>query len=150
MKSIREILTGNPVTALPSTATALEAARTMVEAKVGALLVLDPRRAPLGIFTERDLMMRVVVARRDPAAVSLQEVMTRNLFVSSPEERVTEVAHAMQERHIRHLPVVEDGRVIGMLSLRDLLRAHLTEEHEEVEVLRAYIQGESEGRATSL
>ncbi len=148
MKSIREILSGGPVIALPGSATALEAARKMVEAKVGALLVVDSRSAPLGIFTERDLMLRVVVALRDPHAVPLQEVMTKNLFIAFPEQRVNDVAREMQERHIRHLPVVERGVVIGMLSLRDLLRAHLSEEHQEVEVLRAYIQGE--GRPTSL
>jgi CBS domain-containing protein len=148
MKSIREVLSGGPVVALTAKATALEAARRMVEGAVGALLVVDGRSAPIGIFTERDLMQRVVVPGRDPAKVELQEVMTRNLFVATPDEPVTDVARTMQERHIRHLPVVEHGRVIGMLSLRDLLRAHLSEEHAEVEVLRAYIQGE-EGRPAS-
>ena len=63
------------------------------------------------------------------------------LFQASPDERVNDVAREMQERHIRHLPVVEDGACVGVLGLRDLLREHLSAKQEEVRDLKAYIQG---------
>ena len=119
----------------------------MLEAHIGAILIVDSKGGPLGVFTERDLMTRVVVPEREPKGVQIKEVMTRELFTVSPERRINEVAREMQERHIRHLPVVEDGVVIGMLSLRDLLREHLAEKRHEVRALTAYIQGEGEGPA---
>lgn len=141
MKTIRELLTGPPRT-IPRTATALEAARAMSKAHVGAVLVLDEDGQPCGIFTERDLMVRVIVAGRSPDDVRVEEVMTTDLFTATPERRVNEIAREMQARHIRHLPVIESSRVLGVLSLRDCLREHLEAKREEVKALQAYIQGD--------
>lgn len=141
MKTIRELLSGKAPVALPGSTSVLEAARTMHAEGVGAMLVASPGKAPEGLFTERDLMIRVVVPGLDPATARLEEVMTRDIFTASPERRVNEVAREMQERHIRHLPVVEDGLCIGVLGLRDLLREHLNAKKDEVRDLTAYIQG---------
>jgi CBS domain-containing protein len=146
MKSIRELVDGRPPISLPASATVIEAVDTMHEAQIGALVVVDEDGGALGVFTERDLMSRVVKPGLDPVETRLEAVMTRDLFTSPPDRRINEVARELQARHIRHLPVVEDGLVIGMLSLRDLLRAHLEVKRNEVEALTAYIQGE-EGAA---
>jgi CBS domain-containing protein len=144
MKPIAELIGGRPVHTLPASTTVLAAVREMDVHRVGAILVLDADEHLAGIFTERDLMVRVVVRGLDPSAVSLAEVMTRDLFTAAPTERVGEVAHKLQARHIRHVPVVEDGAVVGILSLRDLLAAHLEVKEREVEHLTAYIQGKGE------
>lgn len=147
MKSIRELLTGrSPLTVAGSTSV-LDASKRMRAEHVGCLMVVDAERRPLGIFTERDLMSRVVVEGRDPAAVQIKEVMSRDPFSADAEERVLRVALQMQERHIRHLPVTdENGHLLGVLSLRDLLRAMLAEKREELDAMRSYIQGEGESQ----
>ena len=144
MKSIRELLSGRQPITLPSSATALEAAQTMQAAEVGAMLIVNAQGEPVGVFTERDLMVRVVVPGLDTSTVELEEVMTHNLFTVPPDRRINEVAHEMQERHIRHLPVVEEGVCIGILGLRDLLREHLSAKQDEVRTLTSYIQGETD------
>lgn len=142
MDTIGDLLTGHPVLTLPETASALEAARAMSERKVGAVLVVDPTGDPCGIFTERDLMVRVVAKGLDPAATPVSGVMTGTLFFASADEPVEPMCREMQSRHIRHLPVVRGGRVLGLLSLRDLLRHNLKMLAEHVEHLNKYIQGE--------
>lgn len=145
MKTIRELLTEKQMLSVGGDKSVLEAAELMHEGRVGALLVVAADGSLEGIFTERDLMVRVIVARKDPGRVRVAEVMTRDIFTASPERRVNEVAREMQARHIRHLPVVDDTGVVGVLSLRDLLREHLDAKRHEVRVLTAYIQGEEPG-----
>jgi len=147
MKSIREILTGLPLVSLPGTASVLDAVKKMNEASVGAVLVTD-KSGPVGVFTERDLMTRVVEPGLDGETTALVKVMTKKLFTVEPDRRINEVAREMQERHIRHLPVVDDGEIVAMLSLRDLLREHLAIKRQEVQELTAYIQGEGEAPAS--
>lgn len=141
MPTIASLLTGRPVFTLPQNSTALEAARAMTLQRVGALLITDERLRPLGIFTERDLMSRVVVAGRDPATVRLEEVMTRELYATTPDARIDSVRQELQRLHIRHVPVVDGEQVVAMLSLRDLLRADLEVCSIEVDQLTQYIKG---------
>jgi CBS domain-containing protein len=119
----------------------LAATRAMEAHHVGAVLVEEDGNAAAGVFTERDVMIRVVNAGRDPSTTRLSEVMTRDVLTVSPDQRSGEVLRAMQQRHIRHLPVVENGQVLGVLSLRHLLRADLEDKKYEVEAITAYIQG---------
>lgn len=145
MKAIGELVTGPVVHTLPVETTVLEASRLMTERRIGAVLVSDAAGDEgrlVGIFTERDLMSRVVVRGSDPASVRLKDVMTADLVIADPDQPLLDVAQEMQDRHIRHIPVVRDGEVVGILSLRDILRAHLEEKVKEVDALTAYIQGE--------
>jgi len=145
MKPIRELITGHPVLSLLSTATALEAARAMTTNRVGCVMIADRENRPQGIFTERDLMTRVVVLGKDPNRVRLEDVMSKEVFVVSPDYSLNEARLEMRKRHIRHLPIVEDGKVICVLSLRDLLRADLKDHEQDLEAMNAYINGEVEG-----
>ena len=149
MKTIREVLTGKPLIALPGSATVMEAALRMDEARIGALLIVADDGSAAGVFTERDLMVRVIVAGKDPCKVKIEEVMTTDLFTVTQERHINEVWREMQARHIRHLPVVEGRKVVGMLSLRDLLHEHLDVKRHEVQALTAYIHGEAEGPRAS-
>jgi signal-transduction protein with cAMP-binding, CBS, and nucleotidyltransferase domain len=144
---VREVLNPQDLLTLPETATAMEAATAMSARKVGAILVVGKDGRLTGIFTERDLMSRVVVERRDPERTALAEVMTREVFSVDPEHPVDLVRVELQRRHIRHLPVVVDGRLVGVLSLRDILRADLDKMSHEVEALENYFLGGSEPQA---
>ena len=138
---VGQLLQKQELLVLAPSATALEAACAMTERKVGAVLVTHTDGRLVGIFTERDLMARVVVPRRDPERAQLSEVMTREVFSVGPEHDVDDVRSELQRRHIRHLPVVHEGRVVGILSLRDILRADLDEMSHEVEALENYFLG---------
>jgi CBS domain-containing protein len=117
---------------------ALDAARRMNEAQVGALVVLDGDLL-VGIFSERDLMTRVVVAGREPGETPVSAVMTREVVTAELEDRVDVCEEKMRRTGCRHLPVLARGRVVGMISMRDLLRDELEEERHEIRELRAYL-----------
>ena len=142
MPTLEKLLTGRPALTLPGSASTLDAARAMPEQHCGALLIVDAERRPLGIFTERDLMSRVVVTGRNPADVRIDSAMTRDLFVARVDAKIDDVRREMQRRHVRHLPIVtNDGRALAVLSLRDLLRFDLEEREHELQALHEYIGG---------
>jgi signal-transduction protein with cAMP-binding, CBS, and nucleotidyltransferase domain len=148
MPVVRNLLTGQELLTLPLSATALDAARAMTERRVGAVLVVDANGNLRGIFTERDLMSRVIVAGVQPSRATLESVMTSDIYSAPADAKVADVRVELSRRHIRHVPIVADGRVIGMLSLRDILRADLEEITSEVHALEGYFLGNVELRAT--
>lgn len=108
-----------PISAQDDTSVA-EAARIMRSRRVGALLVMESGRLA-GIFTERDALFRVIAEGRDPEATPLREVMTRDPRTISPDRPFGHALHIMYEGGFRHVPVVRDGRAIGVVSARDAL-----------------------------
>ena len=141
---VGELVTIQDPLTLPETATAMQAAREMTERKVGAVIVTSVDGRLSGIFTERDLMTRVVVTGKDLERTKLGEVMTRDLYHVGPEEEVARVRVEIQRRHVRHLPIVQAGKLVGVLSLRDILRADLETLSHEVEDLEKYFLGGKE------
>jgi CBS domain-containing protein len=139
MHKVKMLLRRGRLTSASPGETVLEVARKMDAARVGAVVVLDGRNL-VGVFSERDLMTRVVVPRRDPAAVRVSEVMSGDVVTAHVDERRSECLEKMQRAGCRHLPVLEDGEVVAMLSMRDLLRDEIEEQEEEIESLRAYLQ----------
>jgi IMP dehydrogenase len=138
---IRNLLQPQDLLMLDETASVIEAAQAMSAKKVGAVIVTTDGGRLAGIFTERDLMSRVVVARRNPETVLLREVMTRDVFSVDLDAEVKDVRAELQIRHIRHLPIVAEGRIVGILSLRDLLRADIESMSIEVQALESYFLG---------
>ena len=118
--------------------TVLETVRAMVERNIGAVPVIHGGEL-VGIFSERDLMRRVVAEGRDPRATCVAEVMTDDpLAVGTGED--LETCMALMRRHgFRHLPVCHEGQLVGMVSLRDILLHDLNEKDDEVRMMRAYI-----------
>lgn len=116
-----------------------EAARKMARHNVGSILVLDQRRQLAGIFTERDLLERVIAEHRDPEKTPIGEVMTRDVVVVRPDMPRREVLQLMNTRHIRHIPVADERGLVGVISLRDLLRFENLEKDFEIEQLRQYL-----------
>jgi CBS domain-containing protein len=118
--------------------TVLETVRAMVERNIGAVPVIHSGKL-VGIFSERDLMRRVVAEGRDPGSTCMAEVMTDDpLAVGTGED--LETCMALMRRHgFRHLPVCHEGQLVGMVSLRDILLHDLNEKDDEVRMMRAYI-----------
>lgn len=125
-RSIRSIIRGRPpVTVSPQT-TVAEAARLMKIRKVGALLVVDGARL-IGIFTERDALLRVIAEERDPHKTPIAQVMTPDPQTVHPDKPFGYALHLMHEGGFRHVPVVENGRSLGVVSARDVLGSELRE-----------------------
>lgn len=137
MPTLRE-LCKRPLYFVRAGQSVLEAARYMAERDVGAVAVLQEDRLA-GIFSERDLMMRVIARGLDPAATPLERVMTPNPVVVDVSESVETCLRTMKQANCRHLPVVSEGRLCGMVSLRDLLQVDIAEKTDEIEMVRAYI-----------
>ena len=125
-----------PVTAT-SDMTVDAAARLMKQQRIGALLVVDQGRLS-GIFTERDALFRVIAEGREPAATRVGEVMTLNPRTIEPDRPFGHALHLMYEGEFRHVPVVENGRPLGMVSARDALGPELQEFVHDLET-RAHI-----------
>ncbi|HEY8241994.1 MAG TPA: CBS domain-containing protein [Casimicrobiaceae bacterium] len=126
MRSLRSIVAGRPSVTVSRDATVVDAARQMKQRNVGSVLVLDDGRLA-GIFTERDALFRVLAAARDPATTTLGEVMTPQPQTMHPDEPFVRALRVMHEGKFRHLPVVEFGRPLGVVSVRDALDDDLVE-----------------------
>jgi len=117
---ILTLLRRDPIV-LPPTATVREAIEKMAEANVGSVIIVDEDMKPIGIFTERDLLVKVCARGLDPASVRLEEVMTRNPMVVRESETAKKALELMLHFGFRHLPVVDsEGRLVGVVSIRDV------------------------------
>jgi CBS domain-containing protein len=132
LRSLRSIVATQPPAVAEKTLTVLEAAILMKEKGKGALLVVEASRLT-GIFTERDALFRVIAAGRDPATTLLADVMTPQPQTIHPDEPFVEALRVMHKRGFRHLPVVEHGRPLGVVSARDALDDDLYELRVEME-----------------
>lgn len=122
-------------------ATVEAAVEQMNEARIGSLVVVEKER-PVGIFTERDVLVRVVAARRDAAATKVAEVMTRDPLTIRPETTVGDAMVIVTERRCRHLPVVDPRRrLAGLVSIGDLTRWMVRDQERLIEDLENYIHG---------
>jgi CBS domain-containing protein len=143
MATVNDILAvkGTHVLSIGPEASVLDAALLMNEHKVGSLMVMSGGQL-LGILTERDILQRVVVTRRDPAQTAVQDVMTTELVCCQPHTSLDEARGVLKNRRIRHLPVVDDARrLCGLISIGDL-NAHEAHDHEwTIHVLHEYIYG---------
>ncbi len=138
MHRVRRVLQRLQLISARPDATVFEVALTMTEGHVGAIPILDGETL-VGIFSERDLMQRVVVSGRDPKTTYVSEVMTRDVVTTRLDESVDASLEKMKNAGCRHLPVVDEGRVLGVISMRDLLKDELAEQGDEIQNLRAYL-----------
>ncbi len=135
---------GHLVIAVSPEATVRQAVELMSLKRVGAVLVCDGTGCA-GIFSERDLMNKVVLAGRDPAATRIADTMTRDVVCVEPATPTTEAMAIMTDRRCRHLPVVDGGRVVGVVSIGDLVRHESLNQRFEIRMLTDYIQGKYPG-----
>ena len=136
---IRDVIRDREPYSLRESASVLAAAEFMAQRRIGAVCVLDEEGKLTGVFSERDLLNRVVVPKRDPAAMKLGEVASPLRAVISCDETPRQALERMERIGTRHLPVVDGERWVGMLSIRDLLRVELSEQGDELKLLQEYI-----------
>ncbi|MDP2102959.1 MAG: CBS domain-containing protein [Methylotenera sp.] len=110
----------------------------LAEYKIGALVVLEGEKL-VGIFSERDYAREVILKGRSSKTTSIQEVMTDKVLLAKPTDTIEEAMSLMSEKRIRHLPVIENGKVIGVLSIGDLVKETITYQQELIKQLQVYI-----------
>ena len=139
MVTIRHVVCDRESYFVKETATAFDAAEYMADRKIGAVCVLDSDEKLCGIFSERDLLNRVVVRKLDPAAVPIRDVMSEPRAVIDCADTPHEALERMERIGSRHLPVVDGDKFIGMLSMRDIMRVEISEQGAELQLLHEYI-----------
>lgn len=142
MKKVKELLRekGPGVWSIGPDASVYDAITLMAEKNVGALLVLEDNRL-VGVVSERDYARKVILAGRSSTDARVSDVMTSRVVFADPAETVEECMALMTDKHIRHLPVMEDGELLGMVSIGDLVKAVIAEQKFIIEQLEHYISG---------
>lgn len=120
--------------------TVFDALRLMAEHDVGALLVMEGERLA-GIFSERDYARKVILLGKASRDTLVREIMTANVHVVSPAHTVDDCMALMSDLRVRHLPVVDDGRVVGVISMRDAVRETIDDQRFQIQQLESYISG---------
>ncbi len=140
MATVPDILTkkGTSVVSLVSAESVLTASRIMNDRGIGGIVVTENDQMA-GIFTERDILRRVVAEQRDPAATALRDVMTTPVVHCSPDAPLEEVTALMTEKRIRHLPVMDDGGLCGIITTGDILAYQVREQAYTIQHLNNYV-----------
>jgi CBS domain-containing protein len=139
--TLKEILEtkGHRVVTVPAKSSVADAIRAMHAEKVGAVMVPDAEGCPVGIFTERDMVRLYAEGERDFDRLTVESRMTCSLVVGRLSMPIDEALGLMTERRFRHLPVIEDGKLLGLVSIGDLVKVKLGEAAGEAQAMRAYI-----------
>ena len=143
MPTVRQLLAEKPTNAIYAVLPdqmVIEALELMAERQVGAVMVISNDRL-VGIFSERDYARKGIIVGRKAKSTPVTEVMTPNVFTVTPEQSIEDCMKLMSDKHFRHLPVVEDDRVIGLLSIGDIVSAMLREQENHIQNLQQYITG---------
>jgi len=143
MKLVQHLLDskGGDIISVTADASVFDAIKIMAERAIGSLLVMQGDELQ-GIVTERDYARKVIVKGRSSQTTEVGEIMTAKVCTASVQDTVNNCMTVMTERKIRHLPVVDEGKVIGMISIGDLVEAIISDQKEEIEHLEQYISGQ--------
>ena len=140
MRTVRQVLESkNPeVHAVGPDAPVIDALRLMAQKGIGAVLVMEGRQL-IGILSERDYARKVVLHERSSASTPVTEIMTSEVVAVPPEAGVKACLQILTDHRIRHLPVMEDGQIVGVVSIGDLVKAVIDEQRRELDQLQHYI-----------
>lgn len=140
MRLVNQILLskGNQVWTIPPKATVFDALQLMAEHDIGALLVVEDDDV-VGICSERDYARKLILHGKSSMNTSVDEIMTREVVFVSPDLSVAKCMALMTEKHIRHLPVLDNGRLVGIISIGDVVKAIITEQQIMIDHLEDYI-----------
>ena len=138
MKKLREIMRAGFLFSVQRDETVREAVQLMTANNVGIVLVLEGERL-VGVFSERDVVRRVVDRGLDPDVTPIGDVMTRQIVVGDPDEDYQSAMRKMDQANIRHLLVVKGAQMLSMISIRDLIRVDMQDKGEEIRYLREYL-----------
>ncbi|MDB5242233.1 MAG: histidine kinase [Spirosoma sp.] len=140
---ISQILQGKAINALytvTSGQTVLDALKLMAEKNIGAVLVVDDGRLT-GIFSERDYARKVILKDRSSGDTRISEVMTSVVITIEPQQSIEECMFLMSDKHIRHLPVMDNGELVGIISINDVVTAIIRDQKTRIDSLESYISG---------
>lgn len=142
MKRVRHLLDnkGRDVLSIAPDASVLDAVRLMAEKGIGALIVLEGD-ALVGVVTERDYARKVILKGRSSRTTAVRDIMTADVVTTSSDQTVEQCMNTVTELRIRHLPVVDDGRLTGIISIGDLVKGVIADQQEAIEHLQQYING---------
>jgi CBS domain-containing protein len=142
MKLVKHLLDtkGGDVISIAPAASVFDAIKLMADRAVGSLLVMDGEKI-IGIVTERDYARKVILLGRSSETTKVEQVMSTEVITATAEQTVRQCMTLMTEKRIRHLPVVADDKVIGMISIGDLVQAIISDQQQEIEQLEQYISG---------
>ena len=142
MKLVKHLLDtkGSEVISIAPAASVFDAIKLMADRAVGSLLVMDGEKI-IGIVTERDYARKVILLGRSSETTKVEQVMSTEVITATAEQTVRQCMTLMTEKRIRHLPVVADDKVIGMISIGDLVQAIISDQQHEIEQLEQYISG---------
>jgi CBS domain-containing protein len=144
MKTVAELLRTKPtrpVIKVTPELSVLDAIKVLASENIGAAIVMSGERLA-GIFSERDYTRKVILKGRSSDSTRVEEIMTANVVVVSPRTKTRDCMALMTEKNIRHLPVVDEGRVIGMVSIRDIVSDIIADQDFTIEQLEHYISGQ--------
>jgi len=142
MKLVQHLLDskGRDIISVTADVTVLDAIKLMAEKTVGSLLVMQGDELQ-GIMTERDYARKVIIKGRSSETTEVGEIMTTDVCSATSQQTVNDCMALITKRKIRHLPVIDDGVVAGMLSIGDLVHAIISDQQEEIQQLEQYISG---------
>jgi len=142
MKTVKDILRikGNEIWTTTPDATVYEALQTMAEKNVGALVVLDADTV-VGIMSERDYARKVILHGRSSKEIRVREIMTSEVYFVRPEQDIQECMAQMTDKRVRHLPALENDRLVGIISIGDVVKAVIAEHESTIKHLEDYITG---------
>jgi len=142
MATVQQLLNGkgDEVWTVDPEETVLDAIRKMADKDVGALVVVDEGK-PIGIFTERDYARKVVLEDRHPKTTPVRDVMSTGIVCASPEQTIEECMAVMTDKRVRHLPVLAEGKLAGIVSIGDLVKSRIADQEFLIEQLAHYIHG---------
>lgn len=132
---------GSDVVTIGPDRTILEAANLLTRHRIGAVVVVSASGEPVGILSERDIIRGISKHGEGILRQPVETLMTRNLLTCRPDNTIDEVMALMSERRVRHLPVLDSGRLVGLVSIGDVVKQRLDEAALEVETLRGYVTG---------
>jgi CBS domain-containing protein len=150
MKTVKDMLAvkGSSIVSVGPEASLLEALELMAEENIGAVLVIDEERKVRGIFSERDFVRKIIIKGRTIDGTKVKEIMTTHVLYVEPESSISDCMNLMTEHRIRHLPVLKEGKPIGVLSIGDLVKTLLQQQEtiiqqqkSEIGQLERYISG---------
>ena len=143
MKLVKHLLDakGRHVESIERTASVFDAIKRMADKSIGSLVILDDEGGLAGIVTERDYARKVIIKGRSSRDTTVADIMTTSVITAASDHTVNACMEVMTDKRVRHLPVVEDGKVIGLLSIGDLVQAIIADQQEEIEQLEHYISG---------
>ena len=142
MKTVKDILRdkGYEVWSITPDATVYEALKFMADKNVGALLVLDGQ-AVVGMVSERDYARKVILHGRSSREIPVREIMTSKVYYVHPEQNIEECMALMTDKRVRHLPAMENDRLVGVISIGDVVKAIIAEHESTIKHLEDYITG---------